>query len=92
MQGNHFPVDLNNTNVVLILKKDNATLMKDFRPIALCNVLYKIMAKVLANRLKDILPGLISKNQSAFVPGRIITDNVLVAFEVIHHMRNKSGG
>lgn len=66
--------------------------MKDFRPIALCNVLYKILAKVLANRLKMILPGLISESQSAFVPDRSITDNVVVVFEIIHHMRNKSGG
>lgn len=92
LQGNHLPADLNSANIVLIPKKENAASMKDYRPIALCNVLYKIMAKVLANRLKLILPGLISENQSAFVPGQNITNNVLVAFEVIHHMRNKSRG
>lgn len=87
-----FPADFNNTNLVLIPKKVGANCMKDFRPIALCNVLYKILAKVLANRLKIILPGLISETQSAFVPGRSITDNVLIAFKVIHHMKRKHGG
>lgn len=47
-----FPANLNDTNMVLIPKKENAKCMKDLRPIALCNVLYKIMAKVLSNRLK----------------------------------------
>lgn len=63
LQGASFPADLNNTNVVLIPKKDNACCLKDLRPIALCNVLYKIVTKVLANRLKSVLPGLISEKQ-----------------------------
>ena len=77
-------------NVFLIPKKDNAAFMKDFRPISVCNVLYKLMAKVLANKLKDILPGFILEIQSTFVLGRSITDNVLVTFKVIHHMKNKA--
>lgn len=86
LQTRTFPDELNSTNVVLLPKKENATSMKDLSPIALCNVLYKIIAKVLTNRLKLILPSLISENQSAFVKEKSITDNVLIAFEMIHHM------
>ena len=78
--------------MVLIPKKEGAFCMKDLRPIALYNVLYKILAKVLANRLKIIFPGIIFENQSTFVPERSITDNILVAFEVVHHMKRKNYG
>lgn len=63
--------------------------MNDWRPIALCNVIYKIVAKVLANRLKNVLDKCISVTQFAFVPRRSILDNVMAAIEIIHHMKSK---
>ena len=84
--------DINYTHIVLIpnIKKQKKK-MADFRPISLCNVIYKIISKVLVNRLKLILPQIISSTQSAFVPGHLITDNVLVAYETLHamHIRKK---
>lgn len=61
-----------------------------FRPISLCNVLYKIISKSLVNRLKILLPKCISEEHAASIEGRSILDNVLVAFEIIHHLRCKS--
>lgn len=87
-----FSAEVNDTNLILIPKKDSVYDPKYLRPIALCNVLYKIVAKVLANRLQKILSAVISEEQSAFVPGRNITDNVLVAFELLHYMKRKNNG
>lgn len=87
-----FPPDLNMRNITLILKGNSQVSMKDWRPIALCNVLYKLVSKVLANRLKLILHKCISDNQSAFVSDRSILDNAMVAIEILHFMKTKTKG
>lgn len=66
--------------------------MKDFRLVSLSNIPYKIISKVIANRLKPLWPKIISEEQPTFVEDCSIMDNVLLALEVIHHMRSKSMG
>ena len=83
---------INHTNIVLISKVKNPDKMPDFRPISLYNVIYKIISKVLANRLKQIFPHVISPTQSAFVPNKLITDNVLLAYETLHAMHSRKKG
>ena len=83
---------LNKTNIAFIPKVNNPKKMFNFRPINLCNVVYKLISKTIANRFKAILPHIISKNQSAFTPDKLITDNVLMAFELMHFLNHKNAG
>ena len=92
LQNGHLPPELNQTYLTLIPKVKNLEKVYEFRPIAFCNVLYKLVSKVFANRLKKILPHIISETQSVFQSDKAISDNILVAFETLHHMKtNKSG-
>lgn len=75
--------DINTTSVTLVPKVSNALKVTDFRPISYCNIIYKCISKILANRMRTCLPFLISKNQAAFINGRNIGDNVLLAQEIV---------
>jgi hypothetical protein len=92
LERGYFPSSLNDTNICLIPKCENPISMKDMRPIALCNVLYKMVSKLLANRLKVCLGKCVSEEQSAFVEGRSILDNALIAIEVLHALKRKTRG
>lgn len=81
---------INRTNICLIPKKLNANSLADFRPISLCNVAFKLVTNILAKRLKRILPTIISETQAAFIEGRIIQDNILVAHELLHALNSNN--
>ncbi|KAA3470173.1 reverse transcriptase [Gossypium australe] len=83
---------INETLLVMIPKIENPCDMTNFCPISLCRVVYKIISKVLANLLKEVLFVCISQNQSMFVPGRMIHDNVLIAHELVHYLRSSKNG
>lgn len=82
LNSSHFPEGFNPTFITLIPKRDKVSRVKDFQPISLCNVLYKLVTKIIANRLKIVLPKVILKTQNAFVLKRQISNNILVAYEL----------
>ena len=88
----HMLRKINYVHIVLIPKKNDPKQTSDYKPISLGNVVSIILYKVLANRLKTILPTIISEAQSTFVPNQLITDNTTVAYELLHRMWNKING
>ena len=83
------PPFINQTFITLIPKVKSPTKVSEYRPISLCNIIYKLVSKVIANKLKGVLPLIISESQSAFQSDKTISDNTLVAFETLHHMKNQ---
>lgn len=92
LNNGHFDPRINQANIVMIPKIASPMYPKDFQPISLCNVIYKLIFKVLANRLKSILSSIISPSQSAFIPNRFIIDNFIVAYEIQHSMQTHIRG
>lgn len=81
----------NHTFIALIPKSVSASKVDQFRPIALCNVFLKIITKIIANRLRAHLDNIIYPCQSAFIPHRAITDNIIINHEVMHYLKCTKG-
>jgi len=77
------PRIINNTYVTLIPKIPNATSIKNYRPIACCSVIYKIISKVLTNIMQDVQDSIVSESQYAFIKGRVIFDNIILSHELV---------
>lgn len=92
INSRNFLQSINFTYITLIPKRKNPKLMSHIRLISRCNVIFKLISKVLANSLKRILGRIISNCQSAFVANRVITDNILISFETLHYMKSKRQG
>lgn len=90
--SNILPPGLNETLISLIPKCQGPDHMSKFRPIGLCNVIYKLVTKLMVLRLKPIMEKVVSPFQSSFIPGRLIEDNVVLVQEMVHSFARKRGG
>lgn len=79
-------MEVNQTDICLILKVTNPTSVHPFRPICLCNTIYKVLSKIIVNRLKDLIYEIIGPYQMGFTPGRNIQENIVVAQKMLHNM------
>ncbi|XP_074297340.1 uncharacterized protein LOC141628051 [Silene latifolia] len=82
----------NNTHIVLIPKVENPELVFQYRPISLCNVIYRLDSKCLANRLKQVISSIVSETQQAFVPDRLMFDGCLITHEIMHYINKTKKG
>ena len=82
---------MNDAMVVLIPKVLKPERIMQFRPISLCNVLFKIITKAMVLRLKKLMPKLIGPSQASFIPGRLSSDNIVIVQEAVHSLRRKKG-
>ena len=85
----HLLKEINRTVITLIPKLESPEASHHYRPISLCNVSYKIIAKILANRVKPLLNKIFSPLQGSFAPGRLINDNIMQAYEIMHSFKKK---
>ena len=86
-----FLSEINKTFITLIPKSDNPESTNHFRHINLCNVCYKIIAKILTNRMKHLLNKIVSLLQGMFATSRLIIDNFLLGHELMHSFKKKMG-
>jgi len=80
---------LNRTHITLIPKVQGPETLDNYRPISLCNTIYKVVTKIIVSRVKPFLDKLISPLQSAFVSGRKSVDNAIIVQEIIHSLSKK---
>ncbi|CAA7017011.1 unnamed protein product [Microthlaspi erraticum] len=85
------PQGTNDVILVLLAKVAGPEKIQQFRPISLCNVIFKLITKVMVSRMKPIMTKLIGPAQSSFIPGRLSTDNIIIVQEAVHSMRRKKG-
>ncbi|KAJ6805489.1 uncharacterized protein M6B38_180740 [Iris pallida] len=83
--------EMNHTFLTLVPKKEGATSLADFRPIACCNFLYKIITHLMCRRMEGIMQGLVSQNQAAFIKGRSIAEHSLLAHEMVREFSKRGG-
>ena len=86
--------EVNNSFIVLFTKSlipkiPNPSTINHFKPISLCNTVYKITSKLLVSKLQSVLPSMISPCQSAFIPGRWIAENQLIVQEILHSFKRR---